>query len=358
MTAETPPPEEEAPDVRVFVVSAAEAGRRLDAALAEAFPDLSRNRVQSLIEGGQVALFRADDACFSAAGGRKIAAADPSRVVFEKSQRIQEGDRIQISVKQKPPLHAEPEAIGLDIVYEDADIVVVNKPRGFVVHPAAGHASGTLVNALLYHGELAGGDNEARPGVVQRIDKDTSGLLVFAKNEAAHAGLAAQFAAHTVRRLYQAIACGGFAEDAGMVDAPLARKPNDRKARAVVPGGKRAVTHWRVLERFGERRGVCGITGANAFGGKFTLLELRLETGRTHQIRVHMAYIGRPLLGDGLYGRSGGTGQYLHAKTLGFLHPVSGIPMEFDSELPAYFQEMLEKLRSAEARVSSVSGDV
>jgi len=211
-----------------------------------------------------------------------------------------------------------------------------------VVHPGKGNASGTLVNALLHHGAIAPGQDPVRPGVVHRIDKNTSGLLVFAKNERAHEGLAAQFAAHAAQRLYHGIAVGGFGEDAGTVDAPIGRSPSDRQRMAVVPDGKPAVTHWRVLERFGEAP---GRQRAGAYGGKHTYLELRLETGRTHQIRVHMAYIGRPVMGDDLYGGLGGEGQILHAKTLGFTQPVTGERLLFDSELPGYFSEVLGRLR-------------
>jgi 23S rRNA pseudouridine1911/1915/1917 synthase len=314
-------------EVRVVVFEAGDTGKRLDAALAGKFPDLSRSRIQFLIESGNVGLSNSSEA-------------------VNKKTRLRPGDRATVFVKQRVPLTASAEDIPVTVVFEDSDIIVVNKPRGMVVHPAHGNESGTLVNALLYRCALSVGGGVVRPGVVHRIDKNTSGLLVFAKNEQAHAALAAQFARHSVNRRYLALVHGGFREDSGTVDAPIARKPGSRVKMAVVPNGKRAVTHWRVCERFGDSGyGGSGAQISGASGGKLTLLELRLETGRTHQIRVHMEYIGRPVLGDDVYGDAKGSGQYLHAKTLGFVHPSSGRMMEFDCALPEYFEKALKKLR-------------
>jgi len=304
----------------------ADSGKRLDVFLAEKFPDLSRNRIQGLIDEGGVRLLH------------EGVLSEPE-VVTAKSLKLSLNDKIYIMLNERIPLTALPEDIPIDVVYEDADVVVVNKERGMVVHPAQGNYSGTLVNALLGRMALAQSGDDVRPGVVHRIDKNTSGLLVFAKSERALASLAEQFKEHTVRRLYYAVAIGSFREDEGTINAPIAKKPNHRFRRAIMPDGKPAITHWRVLERFS------GGGGNNLpFGGEKTLLELRLETGRTHQIRVHMEYIGRPLLGDDLYGSGDGEGQILHAKTLGFVHPASGEYMEFDSELPPYFERVLAKL--------------
>jgi 23S rRNA pseudouridine1911/1915/1917 synthase len=230
-----------------------------------------------------------------------------------------------------------PEAIPLDIVYEDADVVVINKPRGMVVHPAAGHPSGTVVNALLHHcRDLSGINGVMRPGIVHRIDKDTSGLLMAAKNDFAHLSLAAQLKDHTVIRRYRAIVYGDIPHDRGTIDAPLGRAPHDRKLFTVTDkGGKHAVTHFSVLERFGD----------------YTFVELQLETGRTHQIRVHMKYIGYPLVGDPVYGGRSGrtlgmTGQALHAGTLGFVHPRTGKQLEFSVPLPDDMKQVLHILRT------------
>ena len=231
---------------------------------------------------------------------------------------------------------ARPQNIPLDVVYEDQDVIVVNKPTGMVVHPAPGHPDGTLVNALLYHcGEsLSGVGGQKRPGIVHRIDRDTSGLIIAAKNDAAHLALAAQLADHTLARTYECLAVGNFREDSGTVDAPIGRHPVDRKRMAVVrQGGREAVTHWEVIARYP------GVTH----------LRCRLETGRTHQIRVHLAYIGHPILGDTVYGAkkpvAGLTGQCLHAVGLRFIHPRTGEPVELTCPLPEEFVRMLEKLR-------------
>ncbi|MDR2609824.1 MAG: RluA family pseudouridine synthase [Clostridiales Family XIII bacterium] len=290
-------------------------GMRLDAALAAYTEQVSRNRAQALIEAGDVTVN-----------------GEPQT---KKKYRVRAGDRAEIKLYLSVPVDILPEKIALDIVYEDDDVLVVNKPKGMVVHPAPGSETGTLVNALLFH--LAGDDSlsgvggKLRPGIVHRIDKNTSGLIIIAKNDAAHAALSGQLAAHSVTRVYEAIVAGGFKDDEGTIDAPLARDPKNRKRQRVSRdgSGKRAVTHYRVLERY----------------AKYTLLELRLETGRTHQIRVHLASIGHPVLGDDLYGPADGDGQYLHAKTLGFAHPASGEYIEFSVEPPEDFRAMREKLR-------------
>ncbi|MDR0874641.1 MAG: RluA family pseudouridine synthase [Clostridiales Family XIII bacterium] len=321
--------ETEETEEREAVFGDGDAGKRLDAAIAERFPDLSRSRVQELI----------------ASGGVRIAgkSGTPS-----KSARICPGDEIKITLYKRVPLNAMPEDIPLNIVYEDDDVIVIDKARGMVVHPARGNETGTVVNALLGHlGEdaLSCVNGAVRPGIVHRIDKNTSGLLVIAKNDLAHAGLAGQFHEHSIDRRYMAIAIGAFREEEGTIDAPLGRDPSNRLRQAVrrEPGGRRAVTHWRVLERLGSLPGGAG----NA--GEYTLIELSLETGRTHQIRVHLAYISRPVLGDDLYGPAkglvAGQGQYLHACALGFDHPRTGERLCFESAPPAYFREMLRKLK-------------
>ena len=254
---------------------------------------------------------------------------------LKKSASVHCGDVITVVLPDPIPLEAQPQQIPIDIVYEDESLIVVNKARGMVVHPAAGNPDGTLVNALLWHcrGNLSGINGVQRPGIVHRIDKDTSGLIVICKTDEAYRGLAEQFFEHSVRRTYAAIVQGRFREPSGTVDAPIGRDPKNRKRFAAVQiGGKRAVTHYEVLEQFRA----------------YSLVEARLETGRTHQIRVHLSALGHPLLGDELYGGKkefGLTGQCLHAKTLGFRHPVSGEEMDFDSELPEYFAQILEKLR-------------
>ena len=253
-----------------------------------------------------------------------------------KKDKLAAGDRITLTLPDPQPIEAQPQDIPLDIVYEDDHLLVVNKPKGMVVHPAPGNPDGTLVNALLYHcrGQLSGVGGAIRPGIVHRIDKDTSGLLVVAKDDLTHQGLSEQMAVHAIHRVYHAVVYGNFRQDAGTIEAPIGRDPRDRKRMAVTPGqGKRACTHWQVLERF----------------GRFTLLACRLETGRTHQIRVHMAHIGHPLAGDPVYGPRSVIrdlqGQCLHAKELGFRHPVTGQELRFDSPLPAYFTTFLERLR-------------
>ena len=304
---------------REVVFDEADSGKRLDTALAERFPDLSRTRIQGILENGLV---------------------KPEG--FTKNTRVKKGDRITIIVNDRIPLTAIPEDIEISVLYEDEDVLVVNKERGMVVHPAKGNTTGTLVNALLGRYEtgeegLSQLNGNIRPGIVHRIDKNTSGLLVVAKNDIAHSSLAEQFSAHTITRKYTGIAVGGFNETKGTVNAPIGRDRKNRLKQAVVQEGKNAVTHWELIEQFSGNLGV------------FTLLELELETGRTHQIRVHMASIGHPILGDDLYGPSRGlaaqTGQYLHAGILGFDHPVTGKRLTFESPLPPYFTEMLARLK-------------
>ncbi len=244
------------------------------------------------------------------------------------------GDLIEFEVPEAEVLDLQAENIPLEIVYQDADVAVVNKPQGMVVHPAAGHASGTMVNALMYHiKDLSGINGTIRPGIVHRIDKDTSGLLMVAKNDQAHESLAAQLKAKTNKRRYIALVHGVIPSDRGTIEAPIGRSPKDRKKQAVVADGRPAITHFEVLERF----------------DRYTLLALELETGRTHQIRVHLAYIGHPVAGDPLYGPKNtltpNKGQFLHAETLGFEHPKTKEHLEFHAELPTIFQNAIKELR-------------
>lgn len=253
----------------------------------------------------------------------------------KSNYKMTAGDTVTLTIPDAQSVEIIAEEIPLDIYYEDSDVVVVNKPRGMVVHPAPGHASGTLVNALMHHcKDLSGINGELRPGIVHRIDKDTSGLLMAAKNDMAHASLAAQLKEHSVTRKYYALVHGHVSHDQGTVDAPIGRDPHDRKMYTVIErNSKSAVTHFQVVERFGD----------------YTLLELKLETGRTHQIRVHMKFIGHPLVGDPLYGRSKGIkmqGQALHAAVLGFIHPSSGEYKEFTAPLPEDMEQLLHSLRN------------
>lgn len=297
---------------REYELTAQASGQRLDKYLAEEMADLSRSRIKELVQAGEVLV-----------NGKK------SKV----SHKVQKGDLIQVTVLPLEPLALEAENIPLDIVYEDEDVIVVNKPQGMVVHPAAGHPSHTLVNALLYHTrDLADSPEGFRPGIVHRIDKDTSGLLMVAKNAAARESLEKQLAAKSNKRQYLAIVHGNFAEEAGTIAAPIGRNPKDRKQMAVVEKGKSAVTHFKVLEQYQG----------------YSLVECQLETGRTHQIRVHMAYIGHPLAGDPLYGPRKtlpGHGQFLHAKTLGFEQPRTGEWLEFSVQPPEIFQQTVADLR-------------
>ena len=294
-------------------------GERLDAALARLVPELSRSQAQRLIEQGAVTC-----------GGRPV----------KKNEKLQPGDTLTLTLPEVQETALEAQQIPLDVCYEDADVIVVNKPKGLVVHPAPGHPDGTLVNALLAHcgDSLSGIGGERRPGIVHRIDKDTSGLIIAAKNDFAHASLAAQLKDHSLARTYVCIVCGNIREDSGVIDAPIGRHPADRKKMAVTEKNSRsAVTHWRVLERFGG----------------YTLVECRLETGRTHQIRVHMAYRGHPILGDMVYGHKkpelGQDSQCLHARELTFVHPRSGERVTVSCGLPEYFTQLLQKLRGRTA---------
>ena len=289
-------------------------GERLDAFLARRGEGLSRSAAQRLIEEGHVTR-----------NGR------PGK----KNDKLNEGDAVAFSIPEPKAVDIAPTEMALDIVYEDEDLLVINKPKGLVVHPAAGHQEDTLVNGLLFAlGEdLSGINGELRPGIVHRIDKDTSGLLAVAKNDHAHVMLASQLKDHTMARTYEAIVCGSFREDSGTVDAPIGRHPSDRKKMCVTErNSKRAVTHWEVVRRY---RG-------------YTHIRCRLETGRTHQIRVHMASIGHPILGDLVYGRKkpelGQSSQVLHAGQLCFQHPRDGRPVLVFAPLPEYFTEVLEKL--------------
>ena len=291
-----------------------DAGRRVDAWLAANLEDMTRSAAARLLEEGRVTW-----------NGKALA----------KNHKLTGAETLELSLPEPEPVDAAPQDIPLDIVYEDGDVIVVNKPVGMVVHPAPGHPDGTLVNALLHHcaGSLSGVGGQLRPGIVHRIDRDTSGLIIAAKNDAAHAFLAAQLADHTLARTYECLAVGNFKEDSGTVDAPIGRHRTDRKKMAVVPDGRHAVTHWEVIARYG------GVTH----------LRCRLETGRTHQIRVHLAHIGHPILGDTVYGAKkpvpGLTGQCLHATELQFIHPATGKTVSLRCPLPEEFTHMLEKLK-------------
>lgn len=303
---------------REFIVEMEGAGQRLDRFLAGEDTGLSRSALQNLVSDGHVLC-----------NGKAVA----------KSLKLKAGDTVLLEIPDAKPIAALPQDIPLQVVYEDEHLLVVNKPKGMVVHPAPGNPDGTLVNALLYHcqGTLSGIGGEIRPGIVHRIDKDTSGLLVVAKNDAAHIALSQQMAVHSIERVYNTVVYGGFSQDEGFVESNLGRARNDRKKMAVYPAGepntKYAYTGYRVLERFGD----------------FTMLECRLKTGRTHQIRVHMASIRHPVAGDPVYGPhhciESLHGQCLHAKTLGFIHPATGEAMRFDSELPEYFTHFVTTLR-------------
>jgi 23S rRNA pseudouridine1911/1915/1917 synthase len=299
-----------------FIVQADEAGQRLDSVAAAHTEDCTRSFVQQLMAQGGVLC---------------------NGVAVLKSKRCAEGDVICVQIPDAQPVEIVPQNIPLDIVYEDDVLLVVNKPKGMVVHPAAGNPDGTLVNALAYHcaGHLSGINGELRPGIVHRIDKDTSGLLVVAKDNAAHVHLSQQFAVHSITRVYHTVVYGGFEQDDGFVESQIGRHPIERKRMAMLPqGGKYAYTSYHVEARYAH----------------FTHLSVRLKTGRTHQIRVHMAGIGHPVAGDPVYGpRKVITqlqGQCLHAKTLGFVHPQTGEEMLFDSELPPYFTTFLKQLQN------------
>lgn len=298
--------------VNHYVVQSHQNKVRLDKLLADINPDNSRSQVQTWI----------DDSCVKV-----------NEEEVKANYKCREGDRIEWSIPELKPLEVEAEDIPVDIVYEDEDVVVVNKAKGMVVHPSAGHSGGTLVNALLYHcNDLSGINGVERPGIVHRIDKDTSGLLVVAKNDHAHASLAEQLSSKTVERRYEAIVHGVIEHETGMIDAPIGRDPKDRQRMGIVNEGKSAVTHFSVLNRYTD----------------FTHVECRLETGRTHQIRVHFRYIGYPLVGDPKYGPRKTldvAGQALHAKSLSFTHPRTNEWLTFEVEVPKVFTEVIEYIK-------------
>lgn len=301
-------------DEEIILIVAKESGERIDTLLARSLEGFSRSALQRMSEEGRVTL---------------------NGVAVRKNYRVSAGDEFEVSLPEPELTEIKAQDIPLDIAYEDEYLIVVNKPRGMVVHPAPGHADGTLVNALVYHcgDSLSGIGGEKRPGIVHRIDKDTSGLLIVAKNDYAHQFLSAQLSDHSLSRVYEAVVRGGFREDEGTVNAPIGRHPIDRKRMAVTDKNSRAaVTHWSVIARY---RG-------------YTHVKCVLETGRTHQIRVHMAHIGHPLLGDGLYGApcpdKGLEGQCLHARFLRFIHPGTKEPMVIEAPLPQYFTTVLSKL--------------
>jgi 23S rRNA pseudouridine1911/1915/1917 synthase len=302
-------------EIRDFTVEEQYAKERVDKYITEVWgEEVSRSQVQLWIAGEHVKV-----------NGSSVKA----------NYKLSVGDVVEVIVPEPTMVEIVAQDIPLEVVYEDHDLIVVNKPRGMVVHPAPGHSSGTLVNALMYHcKDLSGINGELRPGIVHRIDKDTSGLIMAAKNDKAHVSLAAQLKEHTVTRRYIALVHGSIGHDQGTVDAPIGRDPHDRKMFIVKEkNSKNAVTHFTVQERLGD----------------YTLLELKLETGRTHQIRVHMKFIGHPMVGDPIYGRGKGvkfTGQALHAAVLGFVHPSSGEYMEFNAEIPPELQDLIVSLRS------------
>ena len=297
-----------------MILTADISGERLDAFLARSIENMSRSGAQKLLEEG----------CVLRNGGKA-----------KKNDKLNIGDEISVTIPQPKEVDIAPREMALDIVYEDDDLLVINKPKGLVVHPAAGHQDDTLVNGLMFAfgDDLSGINGELRPGIVHRIDKDTSGLLAVAKNDFAHAFLASQLKDHSMARTYEAIVCGSFREDSGTVDAPIGRHPSDRKKMTVTARNSRnAVTHWEVVKRY---RG-------------YTHIRCKLETGRTHQIRVHMAHIGHPILGDTVYGHKeselGQDSQCLHAGALCFTHPRDGRPVMVFADLPEYFKEVIEKL--------------
>lgn len=295
-----------------FTVTEEYVGVRLDKFLSEMLTDISRSNIARMIESGAVQV---------------------DNLAASKNLKLKENQQVLIEILDAKPTDIKPENIPLEIIYEDNDLLVVNKPKGMVVHPAAGHYEGTLVNALMYHcgDSLSGINGEIRPGILHRIDKDTSGLLIVAKNDYAHVKLAEQIKAHSFRREYEAVVEGQFASDTGTINAPIGRSKTNRLKMAVTEtNSKEAVTHYEVIKRY----------------EKYTHLRLKLETGRTHQIRVHMSYSGHPVCGDEIYGAkrgSGLSGQCLHARLIGFIHPVTNEYMEFSSELPEYFIKFLKK---------------
>ena len=301
--------------MEIFNIETDDVNKRVDVFLNEEMEDVSRSALQKNIEKGNITV-----------NGEKIS----------KNYKLRLGDIVEAELPPPENIDIVPEDIPLDIMYEDDDLIVINKSQNMVVHPAPGHYTGTLVNALMFHcgDNLSGINGVLRPGIVHRIDKDTSGVLVIAKSDLAHKGLSEQLAEHSMKRVYNAIVYNSFSEESGTVDRNIDRSKNDRKKMAVVmQGGRNAVTHYKVIEKL----------------GKYTWVELQLETGRTHQIRVHMSYIGHPLLGDPVYGPKkcpfNLNGQVLHAKVLGFIHPRTGEYMEFNSELPDYFSSLIERLK-------------
>lgn len=311
-------PRDPVAEIRRVTVTEKQQGLRLDRGLAEQLPDLSRSRLQQLIRQGQVWL--------------------NGQPCLDKDRPLQAGDQIEVRIPPATPTSLQPERIPLDILYEDEDLLVINKPRGLVVHPAPGHASGTLVHALLAHcPRLSGINGEQRPGIVHRLDKDTTGALVIAKHDQAHQHLQAQIQAKTARRIYLGVVFGRPAQSQGTISAPIGRHPVDRQKMAVLPPGqgRAAVTHWQVLERLGN----------------YTLMQFELETGRTHQIRVHAAHLRLPIVGDPLYTQSKTSpvklsGQALHAWKLSFVHPRTGQPLQVTAPLPEEFERLLRQLRS------------
>lgn len=287
-------------------------GIRIDKYLATALPDKSRSYYQKAIDEGRVLV-----------NGQPV----------KSKYQTKLGDDIIVSIEPVKEIDILPEDIPIEILYEDSDVIVVNKPKGMVVHPAPGHYTGTLVNALMYHckDSLSGINGEIRPGIVHRIDMNTTGSLLICKNDKAHNDIAAQIKVHSVNRIYKGIVVGNFKDEEGTINAPIGRNPKDRKKMAVVADGREAITHFKVLEQF---KG-------------YSYVQFKLETGRTHQIRVHMAHIGHPLLGDDVYGKPVGKllGQTLHAQTIGFVQPSTGQYVEVDAPLPAYFEDLLEKYR-------------
>lgn len=297
---------------RKFLITEENKNKRLDTFLAESLDGRSRSFIQGLIEKEEVLV---------------------NSNTKKSNYKLRIGDEVQINIPEPTCLNIKPEEISIDIIYEDSDVIVVNKPQGMVVHPAPGNYEGTLVNALLNHcSDLSGINGVARPGIVHRIDKDTSGILVVAKNDNAHNKLSVQFKEHSITRVYLALVEGIIKEDEGTIDAPLARHPKERIKIAIVPGGRRAVTHYKVIKRFKDH----------------TLVECKLETGRTHQIRVHMCHIGHPLVGDPVYGykkqKFNLEGQMLYAQKLGFIHPKTNEYVEFQCDIPSYFKNVLDIL--------------
>ena len=294
------------------IEDSADCGVRIDKYLAQALPEKSRSYYQKAIDSG-----------FVLVNGKQV----------KSKYQTKLGDDIVVSIEPVKEIDIEPENIPIEILYEDDDVIVVNKPKGMVVHPAPGHYSGTLVNALMYHckDSLSGINGEIRPGIVHRIDMNTTGSLLVCKNDKAHNDIAAQIKVHSVNRIYKGIVVGNFKEEEGTINAPIGRNPKDRKKMAVVSDGREAITHFKVLEQF---KG-------------YSYVQFKLETGRTHQIRVHMAHIGHPLLGDDVYGKpvKNLQGQTLHAQTLGFIQPTTGLYVEVNAPLPEYFENLLTKYR-------------